>query len=196
VPYITLSKNKINSIKKNLPELASDKIKKYTKWGIKKDLAIAISSEPDLAECFEEVVKTIDKQLAARWFAGEIKKTLNYNNLSLKKTSVNASHITKLLKYIEKGQITERTAEMVFREMVVSKNPLEVMEKNIVTRISDENMLSKLAEKVIQENPKAILDFKSGKTEAFNFLVGQIMRETKGRGDPETIRKVLKKMLG
>lgn len=195
LPCITLTKEKIGNIKKQLPELASQKVERYEKIGIEKELAVAITSEPSLAEMFESVIKHADKQLAARWFAGEIKKTLNYNNLRMKDTGMKAEYIIKLLKFVESKRITERTAELMLRDMVTKpKDPEELIIGK--ARIFDEKALEPLVKNVLNENAQAIIDYKYGKSEVFNFLVGQVMRKTEGRGDPETIRKLLREKIG
>ncbi len=195
LPRIETSKEKAAEIKKDMPEFAEQKISRYEKMGISKELAEAIASGRDLAEMFERVIGEIDIQLAAKWFAGEIKKTLNYRNLRLKDTRLRKEHITDLLKMIHGKSVTERTAEMMLREMIVAARPEEILKSSGLGRIYDETVLEQVIEKVINENPRAVLDYKSGRQEAFNFLVGQAMRKTQGRGDTETIRKLVRDCL-
>jgi len=191
---ITLDRKMIGKIKSGLPELADEKVRRYEKMGIQKDLALAITSEPDLAEMFEEVIKKADAKLTAIWFGGELKKTLNFSNLRIKDTGIKPEHLIKLLKMIDEENITVKSAEIMMREMVKNPRDPETMTTNM-ERIHDEEVLSAMAKEVMSENVRAILDYKAGKEEAFHFLVGQIMRKTKGRGDPETVRKVLRKLL-
>lgn len=194
LPRITLAKEKIERIKSQLPELASQKIERYAKMGVEKELAIAITSEPSLAEMFEHVCKSADAQLAARWFAGEIQKTLNYNNLRMKDIKIKPEYLIKLLKFVEIKKVTERTAELMLRDMLLNpKDPEELIIGR--ARIFDEKVLEPIVKEVLNDNAQAIIDYKSGKSEVFNFLVGQVMRKTQGRGDPETIRKLLRERL-
>ncbi len=198
LPKIAL-KN-LEEIKKSLPELARDKIKRYQKvMKIPKDLAAAITSEPSLADMFEKVTatKSADVQLAARWFAGEIKKTLNYNNLRMKDTKLKPEYMTKLLALIQENKLTEKAAEFMFRDMVLKpQDPETMMMARGMARIYDEKELEPHVKEAMNENTQAILDYRAGKSEAFHFLVGQVMRKTRGRGDPDTIRKLLSKKLG
>ncbi len=194
LPRITLAKKAIASIKSALPELAAQKAERYQKMGIEKELAVAITSEPSLAGMFEQVSKEVDRQLAARWFAGEIQKTLNYSNLRMKDTKIKPEHIAKLMGLIEEKKITERTAELMLRDMVTNpKDPGELITGR--ARIFDAEALAPLVKDVLDANPQAIIDYASGKKEAFNFLVGQVMKKTEGRGDPDTIRKLLREKL-
>ncbi len=194
LPRITLAKEALDKIRSVLPELASQKIERYQKMGIEKELAVAITSEPSLADMFERVAHKSDKQLAARWFAGEIQKTLNYNNLRMKDTKIKPEYIIKLLNLVQSKQVTERTGELMLRDMVSSpRDPEELIIGK--ARIFDEKSLEPVVKDVLNRNPQAIIDYASGKKEAFNFLVGQVMRQTEGRGDPDTIRKLLREKL-
>ena len=196
LPRIGLKKEKLEHIRKQLPELAAHKIKRYQSMGIAEELAASITSEPSLADMFEHVSKQVDVQLAARWFAGEIKKTLNYNNLRMKDTGMKAEYLVKLLKFIETGKLTERTAEIMLRDIIKKpEDPEAILKGKDIVRIVDETVLMEMIKAVLNENAQAIIDYKAGKKEAFNFLVGQVMRKTEGRGDPETIRKLLRQKL-
>ena len=191
----TITEEKIKELKNHLPELPDAKVKRYVKeLKIKEDLAVSIVSEPDLAEAFEKVIKYVNKELAAKWFAGEIKKTLNYHNLRLRDSKLKTDGIIKLLDMIEKRTITDHTAEMMLREMTIKSLDPEAR-SDVTTRIYDEHTIENSIKEVIDTNTKAVLDYKSGKNESFNFLVGQVMKKTQGRGDPETIRRLMKKLI-
>ncbi len=195
LPKFTFAHQQIEKIRTEIPELPDQKVKRYIKeLKLKEELAVSIVSEPDLAEAFEKVIKYVDVQLAAKWFAGEIKKTLNYNNLRLRDSKLRTDGIIKLLDLVGSKKITDHTAEMTLRDMVVSSIDPASHAKG-AARIYDESALEQAIHEVLGTNAKAVLDYKSGKQESFNFLVGQVMRKTQGRGDPETIRKLLKKMI-
>ena len=196
IPKIRVDAGMLRTIKETMPEFARDKVRKYASMGIQEELAVSIASEPDIAEMFEKVIMTIDADFAARWFAGEIKKTLNFSNIRLKDTGIKESHVTRMLQLVYDRRITERTAELLFRDMVKKpEDPDEMMKKNDVSIIHDEEKLEDIIKDVLSQNSKALLDYKTGRKESFNFLVGQVMRKTQGRGDPVTIRKLLEQML-
>ncbi len=196
LPRVTISSKILKEMKKQLPEFAQQKVKRYEKMGVKEELAESIASEPDLAEAFDLVADTVSKQLAASWFAGEIKKTLNYHGLRLRDTRIKPEHIEKLLLLIEKKQITEKSAELILREMIEQPiDPDALLKERDVGRISDEEAIENIVNEVIESNPKAVGDYKSGKEESFNFLVGQVMRRTQGRADQEVVRSVLRRRL-
>ncbi len=195
LPRITIAKEKGAEIEKLMPEFAEQKITKYSRIGVSRELAEAIVAEQDLAEMFERVIGETDSQLAAKWFAGEIKKTLNFRNLRIKDTKLMKEHLIDLLKKVQDKTVTEKTAEMMLREMVVAARPEDVMKASGLGRIHDETVLGQIIERVVNENPKAVLDYKSGRQEAFNFIVGNAMKKTQGRGDPETIRRLVREFL-
>ena len=193
LPKFTFSSDKLEKLKNAIPELPDQKVKRYVReMKVPEELAASIVSEPDLAEAFEKVSQRIDKQLAAKWFAGEIKKTLNFNSLRWKESKLNVDAMSKLLEMLQNKKVTDHSAEMLLREMAIKQvNP----EENAQTRIYDEDSINDAIKEALDSNTKAVLDYKSGKQEAFNFLVGQTMRKLQGRGDPDTIRKLLKKLI-
>ncbi|MBI5061669.1 MAG: Asp-tRNA(Asn)/Glu-tRNA(Gln) amidotransferase subunit GatB [Candidatus Aenigmarchaeota archaeon] len=196
LPLITLSSEKIDEIKKKLPEFAAQKVERYVKLGIQRDLAVSITSEPEIAVMFEEVVKKVSPRLAASFFAGELKKSLNFRNLRLRDTKLEPSHMVALMGMIEDAAITERAAELMLRDMIIHPHdPTQLMMAKEMGRIDDEAQLEKFVADAMSENYKAVLDYRAGRAEAFDFLVGQVMRKTRGRGDPVVIRKILQKKL-
>ncbi len=192
LPHFVFEAEALEVLRAKIPELPDQKIKRYQKMKIPEEIAVSIASEPDIADTFEKVILDVDTQLAAKWFAGEIKKTLNYNNLHIRNSKLSAAKIVRLLSMIHSKEITEHTAEMMLRDMAVKDIDLDVSQSS---RIHDEGTLENIVREVLDSNTKAVLDYKSGKTETFNFLVGQVMRKTKGRGDTETIRNIMKKLI-
>ena len=197
LPRITVADEKIESLKKTMPEFAHEKALRYKKeFQISEELAAAITTEPDFADMFERTAQHSNKQLAARWFAGPIRKTLNFNAMKMKQTKLTSENITKLLWHIESKKITERTAELMLRDIINKGTDVDIIVSSERTeRIVDESALDHVVKEALDENPNAIIDYKSGKQEAFHFIVGQIMRKTHGRGDVETIRKLLRRKI-
>jgi aspartyl-tRNA(Asn)/glutamyl-tRNA(Gln) amidotransferase subunit B len=202
LPRISLTKEMLEGIKKTLPEMAEQKIKRYKEeFGISNDLAKSITSEIDLAQIFEEAVKQIDPIFAAKWFAGYIKKTLNYNGLRIKDSGLKTEDIVTLLSKVKEKSLTERNAELIFRQIVelASKNELDNAKiKELIEgskAVSDTIELEKIAKEVISANEKAVEDYRSGNQKSFNFLVGQVMAKTKGRAQPDVVKQVMENLL-
>ena len=195
LPKFTFSSEKLDKLRSSLPELPDQKIKRYVKeMKIPEDLAVSIVSEPDIAEAFEKVSQRSDRQLAAKWFAGEIKKTLNFNSIRFKESKLTIEGVANLIQMLQRKAVTDHSAEMLLREMTVKQLDPEQHAQS-AARIYDEDAINDAIQSVLSTNTKAVLDYKSGKQEAFNFLVGQTMRKLQGRGDPETIRALMKKLI-
>ena len=195
LPKFTFQAKQLEKLQQSIPELPDQKIKRYIKeLKLNEELAVSIVSEPDIAEAFEKVINYVDKQLAAKWFAGEIKKTLNFNNLRLRDSKLKLDGIIKLMEMLQSKRITDHTAEMMLRDMVTKQVDVAAHEQSSA-RIYEESTLEAVIKSALDSNTKAVLDYKSGKQEAFNFIVGQVVRRTQGRGDPDTIRRLLKKLI-
>ncbi len=193
---VKVSKRRVKGIERNIPELPDQKVKRYKKFGISEINAVTIAGELEMARMFEELVKKFSAKRVASLMAGPLQKTLNYNQMRLRDSHVELKHMRNLLKLLTTNQITERTAEMLLRDMVKKPvMPENLIEKKGVERLKDESVIDKAVKKVIDDNVQAVLDYKSGKESAFHFLVGKVMAETKGRADPNVIRKLIKKKL-
>lgn len=202
---IEIEKNNVKNIEKTLPELPDEKIKKYKKV-IGEELAESIVTDMELAKMFEIMIKEFDPKLAATWFGNVLKKILNYNNMRFRDTGITETQMKRLLSSIRDEKITPRTGEMILRDMVkpgeAAKMLVEGQTQKIsldsiesVERIGNASEIRKFIQNALEKNPGAITDYKSGKKGAFEFLVGQVMRESKGRADPKLIREALKEML-
>ena len=181
--------------------MATEKIARYKKqWRIPSELSEAIVQDPLFAVFFENTVKLVgskDALLAAKWFAGELKKTLNYNDLRIQETELTNKTVSDLIKMIKAEKVTDRAAEFVLRDMVSSGDDADIIiKRKEMGMLSDDSAINDTIEKTLTEQSKAVLDFKSGRRpEAFEFLVGHIMKATQGRADPAKIREILKKKI-
>ncbi len=194
IPPLLIKKELVEKIKKTLPELPQSKAKRFVKqYKLSEQNAENIVSDPYAADKFEAVAKYVDPILASNWFVGQLKKTLNYNNTTLRDSKVTEKQLATLLKMLEKQKITERVAELTMREMVLRPNePENIIENLGLLEFGD---LGTIVKEILDKNEKAAGDYKTGKKEAFEFLVGQVMKITKGSADPDEIRKLLKKKL-
>lgn len=195
IPALNIDKKLITEIEKTLPELPQVKAMRFVKqYKLSEQNADNIVSDPYDANVFEIVAKSVDPVIASNWFTGQLKKTLNYNNMKLRDSKMTDKQLTTLLKMVATNKITERAAETVLREMVLRPNEPDKISENMgLLEFGD---LSTIVTDILRKNQKAIEDYRSGKKEAFEFLVGQVMKITKGSADPEEIRKLLKKRMG
>ncbi len=194
IPPLLITKETTAKAVKSLPELPKAKSERFVKqYKISKQNAENIVSDPYTANVFERIAKDADPALVSNWFVGQLKKTLNYNNIALSDSKMTEKQLASLIKMVEKNKITERAAELVLRELVVKPdNPEKIAKRLGVEGVDD---IGKMIDDILDKNKKAVEDYSSGKKEAFEFLIGQIMKATKGSTDPSEIRKTLKKRL-
>jgi len=194
---IELTKEWINSIKKEMPELAHEKLAKFTeKHGIKEEMAKVISKDKQLAEMFEAVSTAVNPELAAKWIRRELTRVLNYSKKKLSQTEIKDSHMIDLLKLIEKKVITETTAQRLIEKLI--EKPFDVNEyvkKEGLEAVSDKGELEKVCKEAIKEGAKAVEDFKKGNEKALHFVVGLVMRKTKGKASPREVNEILKRLI-
>ena len=199
-PDLTITEitdNLINEVKAEMPELAQDKITKYIKkYKIAKIDAEVIAQERLLAELFEKVAAKIDPCLAAKWLRRELTRVLNYNKKELHQLEIDESHLIDLLSLVEQKKITETTGQKLMEKLI--EKPFDVkkyVEKQGLTAVADTGELEKFCKESINENPKAVEDFKGGNEKSIQFLIGQVMRKTKGQASPKEVNAILKKLL-
>lgn len=197
VPF-TVSDEYIEEIRKTLPELPDARKARYMEsYGLAAYDADYLTNDKDRADYFEAMVAAgAEPKEAANWLMGDFAKLLSRDNLEMKAAPVQAAAMADLLKLIAKGTISGKIAKQVFAEMWTSgKDPETIVKEKGLVQISDTGALEELAAKVIAANPQSVADFKAGKKKAVGFLMGQIMKETKGKANPQIVNGILTKKL-
>ena len=188
----------LNEIKKNMPELAQDKVRKFIeKYKIKKGDAEILASDKQLAEMFEKVAKQVNPELAAKWLRRELLRVLNYNKKSLHEVEIDAKHMIDLLNLVENKKITDNVASKILEKLI--EKPFDVNEyvkKEKLEAVSDVSELEKYCKESIAENPKAVEDYKKGEKKALNFIVGKVMAKSKGKATPKEVNEIILKLIG
>jgi len=156
-----------------------------------------LTSSPALAVFFESCVKLYAQpKIVANWIMGDLTAYLNANNLSLEKIDLTPAGLIDLFKEIDKGTISGKIAKTILMEMLKSgKTVHDIIKEQGLTQISDEGELVKIVEDVIQNNPKQVAEFRAGKDSVIMFLVGQVMKASKGRAKPDAVQKLLRSRL-
>ncbi|MFH1365325.1 MAG: Asp-tRNA(Asn)/Glu-tRNA(Gln) amidotransferase subunit GatB [archaeon] len=195
LPTIKIDKSKIEKIKKALPEIPQEKIKRLIKkHKIEKTSAEILTKNLEVVEFFEKVVEKINPKLAVPWITVELLRALNYEKKALEEVEINPLHFIELLKLVEQKKITELKAKEILNKfMPKSFSPKEEAKNN--AKISGEEEIEIFAKQVIEENKKAVEDYQSGKKESLNFLIGQLMKLSNKRADFKTAREVIEKIL-
>lgn len=196
LPTVEVSK-KAMELKYEMPEFAKQKVERYEReYRIGKEMALSIVSEPDIADAFEESVKEVDPHTSAMFFSKMLKKVLNYETLRLKQTGIKTPWLITIMKKIHNKDITDRAAELLLRDMVLKPQDPEILLKlRGLTRIDTEEALEPIIMNVLSKNSLAIIDYKHGRSESLEFIVGQVMRATQGRADPAKTREIIKHKL-
>jgi aspartyl-tRNA(Asn)/glutamyl-tRNA(Gln) amidotransferase subunit B len=196
---LEIEKDWIEEIKKGIGELPAEKIARYVKeYGIKVEDVETILATPGMAEFFEGAVKLYPKaQVIANWLTGDVSAYLNNKKTTIDNCKLKIDNLIKMLELIDKGTISGKIAkEIIVKIMETGKSAEEIVKESGATQISDEGELVKIIQEVIKNNPKAVEDYKNGKTASIGFLAGQVMKATKGRANPGLINQLLKKELG
>lgn len=196
LPAVRLSEAAVKKITSVLPEKPSEKAKKYTAMNIDKTDAEILSSEILLAELFEKVAREIDPVLAAKWFRKELLRVLNYNNKEVDEIEVDEHHIIQLLKLVEMKKITDETARDLIEKLVDEPFDVEAyVKKNNLFAVGETGALEKYCMEAIAENPSAAADYLAGKEKALNFIVGSVMKKSRGKATPKEVLEILKKLI-
>jgi aspartyl-tRNA(Asn)/glutamyl-tRNA(Gln) amidotransferase subunit B len=195
LPVIILEKSRIEKIKSSLPETPQEKLKRLIKkYDLEKKYAEILTKKIDIAEFFEKIIEKINPKLASQWTTIELLSVLNYNKKEFEEVDIKPEHFIELLKLIENKKITELKAKEILRSWK-EKSISPLKEAGMNEKISSENELEKASKEIIKENPNAVKDYKSGKKESLNFLIGKVMQKTNKRADFKTTREVLEKLL-
>jgi len=195
---VELSSEGVSAIEQEMPELADAKLEKFTKeHGITEEMANIISRDKELAEVFESVAKEVNPELASKWIRRELTRVLNYNKKKFSEVKMSEKHLAGLLKLVESKKISERTAQKILEKLVV--NPFDVKEhvrRQGLEMLSNFGEIEKMCKEAINENPSVVEDFKAGNEKSLNFLVGQVMRKSKGKASPKEVNETIKKIIG
>ena len=190
---IKLSEEFIEEAIKTCPELASEKMDRYLKLGLNKDEANQILSNYELVKYFDECLKFSSSiKLIWNFVTGDISSYLNKNNLSINDFKVSPNNLVKLLSLIEKNEISVAQGRKILEEMVKNnEDPVSLQEKLGLKQNSNQDELTSLCQEIISKNPQSVEDYKNGKDRAIGFIIGQVMKASKGKANPQMVSKIV-----
>jgi len=198
LPPLELSKSYIATLAKDKPETPQEMRKRFiSKYKISEKYAKVITIDKENAVFFEAAVaKGADSQLAARWLAEEVLAQLNLRGKAISDTKLSQKIFLELIALLEQGIITDAVAKKLLERVIDSgESPKAVVEKEKLGKVSDEGALGAAVDKIISANPGPVSDYRAGKKEAANFLMGQVMREMGGKADAGIVMKLLNERL-
>ena len=191
---IVLSEEYIQNLKDNLPEMPHVKKERYMKeFDLPEYDADILTSSKKSAKFFEEANDICNNPKAvSNWIMGDFTRMLNEKEIEIDESKVTAQNLAELITLIDKGTISSKIAKQVFEDMFeTGENAKDIVEKKGLVQMSDEGAIKEIVQKVVDANPQSIIDYKAGKDRAIGFLVGQIMKETKGKANPQIVNKLL-----
>ena len=190
---IKLSDEYIENVKKNLPELPESRYERYrNEYKMsEKDAGIIVSSKY-LSNLLEEASKICGNHKAvSNWIISDISRILNEKEMEPVEIPFTANELANLVILIDKGTISSSIAKKVLEEMFENpREPEDIIKEKGWIQISDEGAIKEIVLKVLENNPQSVADFKAGKDRALGFLVGQAMKETKGKANPQMLNKM------
>ena len=194
---LNLDKNLVEKIKKDLPELPDEKKERFIKeHSLTPYEANVLVSEKEISNYFEEVIKTSDKKLAKNWIMGDLFASLNERNISISESPVTSAKMSQLINSISSGIISGRTAKEVFEILKeTGEDPKKIIESKGLQQKSDPKELEGIIDKILSKNKDKVEQYKSGKDKLFGFFVGQVMKESSGKANPQLVNEILKKKL-
>ena len=194
LPPMKISDETIQRILDTMPEAPHNKVKRFVEeYDIDEESAKVLTSELDLAIAYEEVVKEVDSKFAAKVMRDELKRVLSYNKLDFADSGISSQDLIEFLNMLQNKEITAKAGHKIIEQMPNNeKSPKEIAEElGLLGVVKDDEVLAAVKQ-AIEENPKAVDDYLAGQKASLNFLVGQVMRLTRGKADPGETVKLLK----
>ena len=194
---LEISDDFIENLKSEIPELPDEKKKRFIdKFKLSPYEANILVSDIETSNYFENVIKKSDVKLATNWIIGELFAALNEKNLEISESPISAGNLSKLINLIKDGTISGKIAKTVFEQMMEGdKDPKKIVEEKGLKQESDPKALEALIDKVIDDNRDKATEYKSGKVKLFGFFVGQVMKVSGGKANPQLVNEILKKKL-
>ena len=192
IPYVYIDDEWIEQIKREMPVLTDELKDKYTKLGINNNNIKTIIANKEICNFFETVIDDVNPNIAANLLTGDILSYLNKHFIKLEESKLTKDNFIKLVELLDKKTISSKQGKEVINILLdTGKDVLEIVKENKMEQISDNSLVLNIVTKVIDANPDSVKDFKEGKDRAVKYLMGQIMKESKGQVNPGLANRVL-----
>jgi len=191
----------LDELKGTIPELPAQKRARFIKeYGLLANQTEILIEDRGLAQYFEESASELrtklpipDYQLLFNYFSSDTRGLMNEQKITVRELNITPENFADLIVLLSKGEISSRSAKDILKEMFLTGlDPRQIIRDNGLTKLSDNAIIEQIVGETIKENPKAVEDYKKGKENALQFLIGQAMAKSKGRGNPEIFRKLFK----
>ena len=197
LPPLLIDSQLVEELSKSLPELPDKKKERFIKeFGIKNYDAEILVTEKFIADFFEELIPNRDPKLVLSWLTGELFSYLNKRNLSIVNSGISVNKLGSLIDLIQNGTLSNRMAKEIFEEYLDNdKSAIDLVNEKGMTQVSDDKEIDLMIDKVLEENPKMLEQYNSGKEKLFGFFVGQVMKISNGKANPQMVNNLLSKRL-
>jgi aspartyl-tRNA(Asn)/glutamyl-tRNA(Gln) amidotransferase subunit B len=188
----------IEGIRRTLPELPDARMQRFiTEYGIPEYDASVLTSSKALADYYEACIKHYPKpKVVSNWIMVELLRALNRDGIEVEQSRVTPEHLAELFKLVDDGTISSTMAKTVFDAMYETGKPAsEIVKERELRQISDESALLAAVERVLADNPKEVDDFRAGREKLLGFFMGQVMKATQGKANPQAVNKLLRERL-
>ena len=198
IPPMEISEEYLAHVQSEMPEMAEDKMARYQKdFGLPEYDARMITGQKALADFFEETLTLgTDAKQASNWIMGEVMGALGEHGLEAKDMKLTPKTLARLIELVRSGKLNRNTAVKVFNAVFADDGDVDVyVKEHGLEQVNDPAALTAAVDKAFAANPQSIADFKAGKEKAFGFLVGQVMRELRGKADPKAVNEAVREKL-
>ncbi len=195
---INLEMEFIEEVMATMPEMPTQKkIRFVSEFNLSEYDADLLAADKDLANFFEAVVKVSNSpKLSANWIMGELSAELNNENLSINESKITSNQLGQLILRIEDGTISGKIAKEIFEKLWSSDNEVdEIIQGEGLEQVTDNKEIESMIDKVINNNPEQLEQYRSGKDRLFGFFVGQVMKASQGKANPKQVNDILRKKL-
>ena len=195
---LEISREWVEEIRAKMPELPSQKRARYQELGLSEYDANVIVDQMSLALFFDRVLELgATPKAAVNFIMGEIAAYLKEEKLDINETKLTPENLAELISLIEKKIISNNIGKQIIVDMLKDgTSAKEIVEKKGLSQITDTSAIKEICQKVVDANPAQVTSYKGGKVQLFGFFVGQVMKETKGRANPQVVNELLKEILG
>ena len=199
LPAVIITEDRLEKVNADMPEFADEKMRRFVnEYKLNEKEAMTLSAEQELAEYYEAMIKeTNDPKLSANWLLTEVLRVLKEKNINIEEFFVSAVNLGKLIKLIKSNVISSKIAKDVFEILLTEdRDPETIVKEKGWIQITDNSEIEKIVEQVLEANAQSIEDYKAGKSNALKYLVGQGMKLSKGKANPQMITDMILEKLG
>ena len=197
IPYVYVTEEQIQEVRKTIPMLPDERREKYQTLGISEVNAKKLIGNRTLSDYLNEFLdEKIDFKTASNLLLGDISAYLNKNETEITKTSLSKEKFIELTNNISDGTLTSKNLKEILDTIMESEKSIqEIIKEAGIQNITDNSAITEMIRKIIDENPESVADYKAGKDRAIKYLMGQVMKETKGQANPKMAMDILQKEL-